>query len=69
MTARRILSPEQLRDKGITLGNDQRKLLEQAGQFPIRVPITERTHGYIEAEIDAYLESRIAARDNSNQNA
>jgi hypothetical protein len=62
--ARRILSPDQLRDKGITLGNDQRKTLEAAGLFPKRVPITDRTHGYVEKEIDSYLESRIAARDN-----
>lgn len=63
MTTRRILSPDQLPNKGITLGNDQRKNLEQAGLFPRRVPITERTHGYIEEEIDLYLESRISARD------
>jgi prophage regulatory protein len=60
---RRILSPDDLRAKGITLGNDQRKTLEQAGKFPKRVPITKRTHGYLEEEIDAYLEGRIAARD------
>jgi hypothetical protein len=59
----RILSPDQLPDKGITLGNDQRKTLEARGQFPKRVPITQRTHGYVEQEIDDYLASRIAARD------
>jgi predicted DNA-binding transcriptional regulator AlpA len=63
MTARHILSPDQLQAKGITLGNDQRKNLEQAGRFPRRVPITERTHGYVEEEIDSYLERRIVARD------
>jgi predicted DNA-binding transcriptional regulator AlpA len=61
--ARRIISPEQLPEKGISLSNDQRRNLENAGRFPKRVPITERTHGYVEEEIDAYLESRIAARD------
>jgi predicted DNA-binding transcriptional regulator AlpA len=61
---RRILSPEQLlKEKGITLRNDQRKTLEAAGHFPRRVPITARTHGYVEEEIDSYLEGRIAARD------
>jgi hypothetical protein len=65
--ARRILSPDQLRDKGITLGKDQRRTLEQAGLFPRRVPITDRTHGYIEEEIDSYLESRIASRDTAAQ--
>jgi hypothetical protein len=57
--ARTILSPDRLPDKGITLGNDQRKALEAKGLFPKRVPITERTHGYVEEEIDSYLESRI----------
>lgn len=59
----RILSPEALPEKGITLGNDQRKTLEARGLFPKRVPITQRTHGYVEQEIDDYLASRIAARD------
>jgi hypothetical protein len=63
MLARRVLSPDQLPAKGIILGNEQRKSLEQAGVFPRRVPITERTHGYVEDEIDTFLESRIAARD------
>jgi prophage regulatory protein len=61
--ARQILSPDDLRAKGITLSNDQRKNLERAGLFPKRVPITARTHGYVAEEVDAYLESRIAARD------
>jgi len=37
--------------------------LEDAGQFPRRVPITERTYGYVEDELDALTEARIAARD------
>jgi predicted DNA-binding transcriptional regulator AlpA len=61
--ARQILSPEDLKSKGITLSNDQRKNLERIGRFPKRVPISERTHGYIEQEIDEYLEGCIAARD------
>jgi prophage regulatory protein len=61
----RIIPAGQLPDRGITISNDQRKRLEDAGQFPRRVPVTARTHGYIEAEIDAYLECRIAQRDQS----
>jgi hypothetical protein len=64
----RIPSPEVLPEKGITLGNDQRKTLEARGLFPKRVPITQRTHGYVESEIDDYLASRIALRD-ANQAA
>jgi prophage regulatory protein len=63
--ARQILSPDDLRAKGITLSNDQRKNLERAGSFPKRVPITARTHGYVAEEIDNYMESRIAARDSA----
>jgi hypothetical protein len=63
MAARKLLSPDQLPGKGIILKNDQRKNLEDLGLFPRRVPITHRTHAYVEEEIDTYLESRIGARD------
>jgi hypothetical protein len=65
MASRKLLAPDRLPDKGIKLGNDQRKTLEAVGRFPKRVPITERTHAYVEDEIDAYLESCITARDNA----
>ena len=61
----RIIPAGQLPDRGITISNDQRKHLEDAGQFPRRVPVTARTHGYIEDEINRYLDSRIAQRDQS----
>ena len=41
----------------------QRRELEDAGLFPHRVYISERKHGYIEEEIDAYVEARIRERD------
>jgi predicted DNA-binding transcriptional regulator AlpA len=50
-----------LPSKGIVLRNDQRRNLEARGLFPKRVPISDRTHGYVEEEIDAFLESRISA--------
>ncbi len=66
MATQRLLSSGQLPDKkGITLKNDQRKALEAKGEFPKRVKITDRTHGYVEDEIDSWLESRIAARDSA----
>jgi hypothetical protein len=61
----RIIPAGQLPDRGITISNDQRKRLEDAGQFPRRVPVTARTHGYIEDEINRYLDSRIELRDQS----
>ena len=58
MAARTLLSPDRLPDKGITLGNDQRKALEDKGRFPKRVPITDRTHAYVESEIDDWIAQR-----------
>jgi prophage regulatory protein len=67
--SRRLISPDQLPAKGITLGNDQRCNLEAEGRFPKRVPITARTYGYVEAEIDDWLEAKIAERDNAASRA
>jgi predicted DNA-binding transcriptional regulator AlpA len=60
---RRLVAPSELPSWGVTLSDRQRKRLEDAGQFPRRVPITERTYGYVEDELDALTEARIAARD------
>ena len=60
---RRLISPDQLPHKGITIGNDQRLNLEAVGRFPKRVPVTARTYAYIEDEIDQWIEDRIADRD------
>jgi len=60
---RRLIAPDQLPSKGITLGNDQRLNLEAEGRFPKRVRLTPRTYAYIETELDGWLEARIAERD------
>jgi predicted DNA-binding transcriptional regulator AlpA len=65
MAHQRIIPSDSLASRGITISNDQRKRLEDAGQFPRRVPVTARTHGYIEDEINRYLDSRIELRDQS----
>jgi len=49
--------------KGITLGDKQRKRLEDQGLFPKRVRTSARTHGYVEEEIDTHNENCIALRD------
>ena len=60
----RLIASEDLQPKkGISLKNAQRHELEAAGLFPARVYISERKHGYVEAEIDAYIEARIRDRD------
>ena len=60
----RLIHEDQLEEKkGIKLSKKQRKRLADQGLFPKLVPITARTGGYIEDEIDAYLAARIALRD------
>jgi predicted DNA-binding transcriptional regulator AlpA len=61
--AKRLIPPADLPSVGITIGNDTRKDLEAEGKFPRRVWVTERTHAYVEDEIFAYIEARIAERD------
>jgi prophage regulatory protein len=39
--------------------------LEEAGEFPRRVPISDRVVAWVEAEIDAWQRGRIAARDDT----
>ncbi|WP_082650245.1 helix-turn-helix transcriptional regulator [Bradyrhizobium lablabi] len=47
---------------GIPYGRRQIDRLEAAGKFPKRVAIGPRRVGWIESEIDEYLESKIASR-------
>jgi hypothetical protein len=65
---RKLIAPAQLQTKGIMIGDDQRRHLEEKGLFPKRVAVTSRTHGYVEVEVDQWIESRIAARDASAEN-
>jgi hypothetical protein len=65
----RLIAPEDLPSrKGITLKNAQRQELEEKGLFPARVYYSERKHGYIEEEIDAYIEAKIADRASAKRN-
>jgi len=63
----KLVRPEDLPSYGIKLGDRQRRRLEAAGLFPRRVPITSRSHGYVEDEILAYTESKIAVRDDKKE--
>jgi predicted DNA-binding transcriptional regulator AlpA len=63
MSRGRLIAPERLPEYGIAIGNAHRKRLEERGEFPKRVPVTERSHAYVEAEILAYIAARVAARD------
>jgi prophage regulatory protein len=46
-------------------GSNATEIYEQmkSGAFPRSVPIGKRTVGWVEEEVDAWIESRIAARD------
>jgi hypothetical protein len=60
MSMTKLVPPNKLADFGILLGDRQRRRLEDAGQFPKRVPISGRRHGYVAEEIAAHIERLIA---------
>lgn len=49
--------------KGISHSKTQLWRLERAGKFPKRVQLSAGRHAWVEAEIDAFIAERIAARD------
>jgi prophage regulatory protein len=60
----RILTQAQLSDvTGIS--PDNAAILERKGEFPIRVPLTARRVGWVEAEVQEWLRGRIALRDDA----
>jgi prophage regulatory protein len=60
--AQRLIPYEALKPKGIGYSKVHLYRLELAGEFPRRVRLG-RAYAWIEAEIDAYIEAKIAARD------
>lgn len=61
--APRLIPYEALKDKCIFYSKPHLWRLEKAGNFPKRVSIGPGRYGYVEVEIDAYLEAKIAERD------
>ena len=60
----RLLTPADLWDRGIKYTNKHLLHLERLGKFPRRVKLGGgNRNAWPEAEIDAYLESLVAARD------
>ena len=60
----KLLAYEDLRtEKGINYSKVQIWRLEKAGKFPRRVKIGGNRNGWVDAELNAYIESLIAARD------
>jgi len=63
--ATRLIPYEALKEKCIPFSKSHIWRLEKAGKFPKRVPISAGRYGYIESEIDAYLDRKIAERDSA----
>jgi prophage regulatory protein len=65
----RIISPSELGPlKGITFTNVWRLELERSGKFPKRVKLGLRRYGYLESELDHWLELRAASREPPSRN-
>jgi prophage regulatory protein len=60
---RRLIPYSALAEKCIFYSKSHLWRMEQAGKFPKRVPIGPGRHGWVESEIDEYLEMKIASRD------
>lgn len=62
MSSKRIIRPAVAWAKaGISRSTGYR--LEALGRFPKRVKLSAHASGYIESELDAWIEARIAERD------
>jgi prophage regulatory protein len=61
--AKQLIPYSALVNKGIPYSKPHVWRLEKAGRFPKRVPLGAGRYAYVEAEIDDYVEQKIAARD------
>lgn len=63
--ARVLRHPDLKQKKGIPYTPKHLRELEREGKFPKRFPLAEggNFYGYLETEIDAYLEARAACRE------
>ena len=59
----KLITHEGLKNKGIALGKLQLWRLERDNKFPKRVQTSPGRHAWVESEIDAYIEKKIAERD------
>ena len=59
----KILSYSDLTERGIRFSKVHLWRLERAGKFPKRVPLGKARHGWLETEIDEWIEARLSERD------
>ncbi len=57
-----LISYDDLKPKGITYSKTQLWRLEKVAKFPKRVRLSPLRHAWVESEIDAWLEQKIAER-------
>jgi prophage regulatory protein len=61
--AYRLLDADDLRAKGIKYSRMHLYRLMKAGRFPKTIRVGDNRNAWIEAEVDAYIATRIAERD------
>jgi prophage regulatory protein len=61
--APRLIPYEALKAKCIMYSKPHLWRLEKVGKFPKRVPVGASRYGYLESEIDDWINAHIAARD------
>jgi prophage regulatory protein len=59
----RVLSYEEVREKGARFSKVHLWRMEKDGRFPKRVALGPAKHGWIDTEIDQWIADRAAARD------
>jgi predicted DNA-binding transcriptional regulator AlpA len=63
----RIVRYEQLKDKGIIGGRAKIRRMVARGDFPKPIPLDDRstsgTIGWLDSELDEWIESRVKRRD------
>ena len=64
-----LLNDEGLRQRGITFSPAHRWRLIQAGKFPKPVKLGGGRNSWLEAEIESWINERIAARDSGQEAA
>jgi prophage regulatory protein len=66
--ATRILREVEVVER-VGLSADLIAQLEARGQFPRRVPLTSRRVGWVESEIERWIQARVADRDDAEREA
>ena len=56
-----------LSDKGISFSRMHIYRLMKSGEFPKTVPVGKNRVAWLESELDAWIESRVAQRDGASQ--